>query len=87
MPGGKFHRVLVLALLVSASAGAQMVAGRGKSIDVFQVDEPPIRTLETGARSKVHSGINNRKRQGSTATMRRTDSRFVLRMQKDFVAV
>lgn len=42
MPGGKFHRVLVLALLVSASAGAQMVAGPGKSIDVFQVDEPPI---------------------------------------------
>ncbi len=39
---GKFHRVMIFALLVSASAGAQIVAGPGKSIDVFQVDEPPI---------------------------------------------
>ncbi len=33
---------MVFALLVSASADAQLVTGQGKSIDAFQVDEPPI---------------------------------------------
>lgn len=32
----------LITLLVPASAGAQMVVGNGKSIDAFQVDEPPI---------------------------------------------
>jgi hypothetical protein len=36
------HLISILALLASASAGAQGVSVQGKSIDAFQVEEAPI---------------------------------------------
>ena len=37
-----YRLFFTFALLASASAGAQMISAQGKTIDVFQVDEPPV---------------------------------------------